>query len=409
MKKLFLAFLYIFVITSVCSATTLTTNYSLNKPAAGDTDWATEINNNWDTVDGQMKTNSDAAADSLQSTDIDTFSELQSLVADETLLKAGTLTDTKYCTYDAASTDIICNSTPSGSGDLLADGTVPLTADWDAGNSSYDITAVEFKGALKGNADTVTTNANLTGEVTSVGNATTIADTVTVDAWVLGDSTATTINKITLTAPASASTLTIADGKTLTATNTVNLNTMTDGKWCKYTAAGTVLNCDQNEPAGGSSGFSCILSPQQGKLPTTNPMGIDAGEDEWKGNYDDTADECAVWACGALNPFGSGTWKATLAYTLETTSTSDTVELELSMLCLSATDDVDTATYGTVDALSSGSVSTEDGFLVTLTDASLAEDGCVEDDIVYVKVCRDASVSTDADDVEFRGGVVYEE
>lgn len=41
-------------------------------------------------------------------------------------------------------------------------------------------------------ATTVTTNANLTGEVTSVGNAATIADTVTVTGWTMGASVATT-------------------------------------------------------------------------------------------------------------------------------------------------------------------------------------------------------------------------
>ena len=63
-----------------------------------------------------------------------------------------------------------------GGGDLLADGSVPLTADWDAGNSLYDITAVEFKGALKGNADTVT-NATLTTALTvNTGTLTLIAN-----------------------------------------------------------------------------------------------------------------------------------------------------------------------------------------------------------------------------------------
>lgn len=38
------------------------------------------------------------------------------------------------------------------------------------------LTAATFIGALTGNADTVTTNANLTGDVTSTGNATTIAN-----------------------------------------------------------------------------------------------------------------------------------------------------------------------------------------------------------------------------------------
>jgi len=46
-------------------------------------------------------------------------------------------------------------------------------------------------GSITGNAATVTTNANLTGEVTSVGNAATIADSITVTGWVLGTSSAT--------------------------------------------------------------------------------------------------------------------------------------------------------------------------------------------------------------------------
>src|SRR3990167_5423455 len=132
---------------------------------------------------------------------------------------------TNQCVQFATNAPIDCvDSVGSGSGDLLADGTVPLTADWNAGNSLYDITAVEFKGALVGNsstttalatdptncatathfavgvnasgvpdceaiadadvpntitvdlAATVTTNANLTGEVTSVGNAAVIVE-----------------------------------------------------------------------------------------------------------------------------------------------------------------------------------------------------------------------------------------
>jgi len=42
----------------------------------------------------------------------------------------------------------------------------------------------------------------------------------------LGVATATTINKVTITAPASGSTLTIADGKTLTVSNTVTVTAM---------------------------------------------------------------------------------------------------------------------------------------------------------------------------------------
>lgn len=52
------------------------------------------------------------------------------------------------------------------------------------------LTTTSFIGALTGNADTVTTNANLTGDVTSVGNATTLA-TVNGNVGSFGTATAT--------------------------------------------------------------------------------------------------------------------------------------------------------------------------------------------------------------------------
>jgi len=81
---------------------------------------------------------------------IDTFGELQTIVADEVLLKSGTLTDAKYCIYDSASTDIICDSTPAGTGDLLADGTVPMTSDWDIGNFDLTLKSITGDGTIEG-------------------------------------------------------------------------------------------------------------------------------------------------------------------------------------------------------------------------------------------------------------------
>ena len=111
-----------------------------------------------------------------------------------TAIEANTAKDIDDTAYDATSWDTNADAatknairdkieTMGGSGDLLADGTVPLTADWDAGNSSYDITAVEFKGALIGNADTVTNgvyttdfplNQDTTGKADTAGNADTV-------------------------------------------------------------------------------------------------------------------------------------------------------------------------------------------------------------------------------------------
>lgn len=84
-------------------------------------------------------------------------------------------------------------------------------------------------------AGAVTTNANLTGPITSSGNATTIASqtgtgtkfvvdtTPTLVTPILGVATATSINKMAITAPTTSSTLAVANGKTLTANNTLTL------------------------------------------------------------------------------------------------------------------------------------------------------------------------------------------
>jgi len=56
----------------------------------------------------------------------------------------------------------------------------------------------------------------------------------------LGAATATTLNKVTITAPANGSTLTVADGKTLTASNTLTF-TGTDSSSVAFGGGGTVL------------------------------------------------------------------------------------------------------------------------------------------------------------------------
>jgi hypothetical protein len=67
----------------------------------------------------------------------------------------------------------------------------------------------------------------------------------------LGVATATSINKLTLTAPASSATLTVADGKTLTASNTLTF-TGTDGSSVAFGTGGTVLYRDTYGPVASS-------------------------------------------------------------------------------------------------------------------------------------------------------------
>jgi len=98
---------------------------------------------------------------------------------------------------------------------------------WPAYNAGTLITAA---GTVTLPTGTVTL-ASLTGTETLTNK--------TLTTPVLGVATATSINKVALTAPATSATLTIADGKTLTSSNTVTL-TATDGSTLAIGTGGTL-------------------------------------------------------------------------------------------------------------------------------------------------------------------------
>lgn len=85
-------------------------------------------------------------------------------------------------------------------------------------------------------------SANLKAAVTDEtgSGALVFANTPTLVTPVLGAATATSINKVAITAPASGSTLTIADGKTLTASNTLTF-TGTDGTSFSFPATSSAV------------------------------------------------------------------------------------------------------------------------------------------------------------------------
>jgi hypothetical protein len=137
-------------------------------------------------------------------------------------------------------------------------------------------------GSVSGNAATVTTNANLTGPITSVGNATSIAsqtgtgtkfvvdNTPTLITPVLGVATATSVNKVAITAPATSATLTISDGKTLTQTQSIT-HTGTDSTTMTYpTTSATLARTDAAQTFTGTQTFSGnIISLNNAKGYTT--------------------------------------------------------------------------------------------------------------------------------------------
>lgn len=111
-------------------------------------------------------------------------------------IQAGTITDgTLIIDAGDIASAVNITATKQIQGGTLTDGTLLIQNGIITGASS--ITSTALVGTLTGNADTVTTNANLTGDVTSSGNATTIADSVAVTSWNLTTPTLTTSATIT--------------------------------------------------------------------------------------------------------------------------------------------------------------------------------------------------------------------
>jgi hypothetical protein len=104
---------------------------------------------------------------------------------------------------------------------------------------------------------TTGTLATLAGTET-LTNKTLTSPTMTTP--VLGAATASSINKVTLTAPASSATLTIADGKTLTASNSITL-AGTDGTTMTFPAAdATIARTDAAQTFTGTQTFSSTIT-----------------------------------------------------------------------------------------------------------------------------------------------------
>jgi hypothetical protein len=111
--------------------------------------------------------------------------------------------------------------------------TTQLTSTIAQGTAPFVVTSTTPVTNLK--SDWVVTNANMTGPITGTGNVTSItSQTGTGTKFVvdnsptlitpdIGVATATTVNKVTITAPATNSVLTIANNKTLTASNSITI------------------------------------------------------------------------------------------------------------------------------------------------------------------------------------------
>lgn len=131
-------------------------------------------------------------------------------------------------------------------------------------------------GALKGNGSGVVSQAaasDLSDTITGSGNLVK-ATSPTLTTPTIGVATATSINKTAITAPATSSTLAIADGKTLTASNTLTF-AGTDSTTETFQGTGTVVNRDStdtltNKSIAGSEINSGTVPAAQGGAGTIN-------------------------------------------------------------------------------------------------------------------------------------------
>ena len=168
-----------------------------------------------------------------------------------------TLTDTQTLTNKTLTSPTINGATIGSTGATFngsTSGTITVLASAVAGSNSLTLPAATDMLVGRATTDTLTNKTISFGSntvtMTSAQLATAVSDETGSGALVfatsptlvtptLGVASATSINKVTLTAPATGSTLTIADGKTLTASNTLTF-TGTDTASVAFGAGGTV-------------------------------------------------------------------------------------------------------------------------------------------------------------------------
>jgi hypothetical protein len=136
------------------------------------------------------------------------------MLSNSSITIAGTSVALGGSTSSLPSPGAIGGTTPSTGAFTTLTGTSSITLGTNGGTGG----SVVLNGSTSGSA-TISTSSTGVLALPSGATATNMALTTPT----LGVASATTVNKVTITAPATGSTLTVADGKTLTATNTMDV------------------------------------------------------------------------------------------------------------------------------------------------------------------------------------------
>ena len=230
----------------------------------------------------------------------------------------------------------------------------------------------------------------------------------------LGVATATSINKVAITAPATSSTITVADGKTLTSSNTLTL-AGTDGTTLTFQATDTYVGrattdtlTNKTYDAEGTgnvltapaklwfaaAGCNNATASPLWDLPTTNAAAAACitGTNTQKGvlDFDATTDESAQ-----VHLMLTAVWSGAVDVVIKwlAAATSGDVVWAVQTICVAdaETDDPAFNTASTVTDTAKGTTNQTNDAAITGVTAT----GCAAGELMHVKISRDADNGSD--------------